>query len=235
MAKFVGRTEELQWLREEFERVVQDKKPRISVILGDPGQGKTRLVQEFYQRLASDPEWDPEDVDFWPPMYQSRDGDKAKRLEPCPDMADHRAKGAPKFLWLGIRSEEATDTNSNLNVCKLNNLHEQLQNLKTVIQETKSILMRVREGVPEALLFSISKAVQVFTGLDIYGARNIPGMFQNVYKRATEGKETRGQRREVNRAQESSQNELGKILLKDVLYLSKTYPVIIFLDDSQWL
>ena len=60
MGKFVGRTEELKWLEDEFKLVVEHRKPRISVILGDPGQGKTRLVQEFYQKLASDPEWDPE-------------------------------------------------------------------------------------------------------------------------------------------------------------------------------
>ena len=235
MAKFVGREKELEWLQDEFKLVVKDRKPRISVILGDPGQGKTRLVQEFYQKLASDPEWDPEDVDFWPPMYQSRDGDKAKRLEPCPDMQGHQAKGAPRFLWLGVRSEDPTRPNADLSVCKLNGLHMQVQTLATVMEETKSSWKKIQDVAPDALLFALKRGFEFGTGIDPEDVQKVPGKLKDGLERLTESTEEKAQRREVSRARDARLNELVTTMVKGSVSLAKHRPVIIFLDDAQWM
>jgi class 3 adenylate cyclase len=53
-APLVGRSEELDTLRVAFEAVAQTKKPRLVTVIGDPGVGKSRLVEEFVARLHDD-------------------------------------------------------------------------------------------------------------------------------------------------------------------------------------
>jgi class 3 adenylate cyclase/tetratricopeptide (TPR) repeat protein len=50
-APYVGREEELELLRNVFNRVVRDRRAQLVTIFGDPGIGKSRLVQEFYAGL----------------------------------------------------------------------------------------------------------------------------------------------------------------------------------------
>ena len=52
-AAFVGRDEELGRLQAGYEQVVAERSPRLELILGDPGVGKTRLVRELWQWLAA--------------------------------------------------------------------------------------------------------------------------------------------------------------------------------------
>jgi len=52
-AAFVGREAELARLEQAYEQVVAEGAPRFQLILGDPGVGKTRLVRELWQWLAS--------------------------------------------------------------------------------------------------------------------------------------------------------------------------------------
>jgi class 3 adenylate cyclase/tetratricopeptide (TPR) repeat protein len=52
-AAFVGRDEELAKLQSAYEQAVSEGTPRLALILGDPGVGKTRLVRELWQWLAA--------------------------------------------------------------------------------------------------------------------------------------------------------------------------------------
>jgi len=45
--RFVGREQELQLLTNSYERAVRDKRANLVTVFGDPGVGKTRLVEEF--------------------------------------------------------------------------------------------------------------------------------------------------------------------------------------------
>jgi len=47
----VGRRHEVNLLRDTFDRAVQSKRPHLFTLLGEPGIGKTRLVQEFVAGL----------------------------------------------------------------------------------------------------------------------------------------------------------------------------------------
>ena len=49
---FVGRDDELTRLQEAYRQVVAVGRPRLVVIVGDPGVGKTRLVRQLWQWLA---------------------------------------------------------------------------------------------------------------------------------------------------------------------------------------
>ncbi len=54
---FVGRDRELVMLRERFARTVDDGTAGLVTVVGEPGIGKSRLVEEFRQGLASDVVW----------------------------------------------------------------------------------------------------------------------------------------------------------------------------------
>jgi DNA-binding SARP family transcriptional activator len=49
---FVGRAHELASLESMYESVVEEQRPRLAVLLGQAGVGKTRLVDEFVARIA---------------------------------------------------------------------------------------------------------------------------------------------------------------------------------------
>jgi class 3 adenylate cyclase/tetratricopeptide (TPR) repeat protein len=52
-AAFVGRDAELARLQDAYREAVDTCSPRLEVIVGDPGVGKTRLVRELWQWLAA--------------------------------------------------------------------------------------------------------------------------------------------------------------------------------------
>lgn len=54
-AVFVGRDLELAQLEEALARVIRDENPQLATITGDPGVGKTRLIQHFRIRLDGSP------------------------------------------------------------------------------------------------------------------------------------------------------------------------------------
>jgi tetratricopeptide (TPR) repeat protein len=99
---FYGRQQELAWLRQQFESCGSagpERGPRMVFLVAESGLGKSRLVQELYFALASDPRWDPPDVDYWPDAFATT-GDV---LRITPDMKGHKAQGPPRFIWLGAR------------------------------------------------------------------------------------------------------------------------------------
>ena len=49
---FVGRAHELSSLESMYESVVEEERPRLAVLLGQAGVGKTRLIDEFVARIA---------------------------------------------------------------------------------------------------------------------------------------------------------------------------------------
>ncbi len=51
-AQFVGRMGELETLTAVVERAIRDQRPQVVVVIGEPGIGKTRLVDEFAARTT---------------------------------------------------------------------------------------------------------------------------------------------------------------------------------------
>ncbi|HEY6398939.1 MAG TPA: AAA family ATPase, partial [Solirubrobacteraceae bacterium] len=52
---FVGRDEEFGRLLGTYRRTVEMRRPKLVTVVGDAGVGKTRLVREFWDRLANEP------------------------------------------------------------------------------------------------------------------------------------------------------------------------------------
>jgi len=92
--EFVGRQEELAWLRSQFDACAtrgtdgQYGGPRMAFVIAESGVGKSRLVQELYLQLTSNPQWDPPEFDYWPDSFSNSGGRSRAR----PDMTGHTAK-----------------------------------------------------------------------------------------------------------------------------------------------
>jgi len=52
-ARFVGRRRELEWLEDVVARARADGRPRLAMVVGEAGMGKTSLVREFRERLPA--------------------------------------------------------------------------------------------------------------------------------------------------------------------------------------
>lgn len=103
---FCGRIQELAQLVSRFQEVQAGKGPRLTVILGERGMGKTRLAQELYRVLAA--QYDPQN--YWPDDTSLFVG---KNLCVAPHLADPAVQNHYRsfkleerpmpFLWWGFR------------------------------------------------------------------------------------------------------------------------------------
>jgi len=66
MSQFIGREAELARLRADWE-IASGGVPRLVVLAGDSGLGKTRLAQELYRWLST--QRDPEN--YWPDAFRT--------------------------------------------------------------------------------------------------------------------------------------------------------------------
>lgn len=96
---FCGREEEVTALVEAYRAVARGdaEGPRVVVLLGEAGLGKTRLVQEFYARIAADAERAGER--YWPPAL----GQVGDNLSVNPPDASWDPTQTMPFLWWGVR------------------------------------------------------------------------------------------------------------------------------------
>lgn len=95
LSQFLDREAELAALEAAWTSSVSGS-PRVIVIRGDSGLGKTRLVQEFYRRLVRD--HDPEG--YWPSMFTGDGG--AISLEPAMEDNPHELERTLPWLWLAL-------------------------------------------------------------------------------------------------------------------------------------
>lgn len=95
---FCGRERDLDRLHEAWRAVAEGGGPRLVVLLAESGLGKTRLVQEFYARLAADHR-SPEGEGYWPPRLGRND----QNLVVNPDLAAVDGAQVMPFLWWALR------------------------------------------------------------------------------------------------------------------------------------
>ncbi|MEY3989248.1 MAG: ATPase domain [Chloroflexota bacterium] len=66
---FFGRDNELTELHQLLERTATGAGPQVITFVAETGVGKSRIVQQFYNRLTIDPAWD--EHNYWPDAFQS--------------------------------------------------------------------------------------------------------------------------------------------------------------------
>lgn len=101
-APFCGRENELAALLAEWEAASTQRRARTVAVLGEPGLGKTRLVQAFFSALSA-----RAGSGYWPAVL----GRLGNNLQVNPD-ADPARSGAPPFLWWGLRLVDPLVPNS---------------------------------------------------------------------------------------------------------------------------
>ena len=112
---FCGRSAQLEALERAYGDVAAGGGPRLVVVLGDRGMGKTRLVQELYRILTT--RYDPDD--YWPDASLFR----GNNLRVAPDTRDDPIVAAHfgafklgerrlPFLWWGFRLADPEDRNA---------------------------------------------------------------------------------------------------------------------------
>jgi tetratricopeptide (TPR) repeat protein len=105
--EFVARERECAQLVSAFERVASGAGPLAIEIRGPSGSGKSRLVSELYARLAASADCNPPESAYWPPEIPM--GPTARPVSPELRKAP-AARGAARFLWLGVRACERLGT-----------------------------------------------------------------------------------------------------------------------------
>ena len=96
---FCGRERELARLDEAWAAVAEGDggEPQVVALVAESGLGKTRVVQEFYRRLAA--RMQGETVRYWPPTLGQVDDNLQVHVEPS--TCDPSAP--VPFLWWGLR------------------------------------------------------------------------------------------------------------------------------------
>ena len=96
---FVGRSPELEQLLGLWREVCNPGNgPKLVTILGEPGYGKTRLIREFYSKIASESHGKDR---YWPSSLPQ----SANRMDINPQFGGGTGDAEMPWLWWGIRCE----------------------------------------------------------------------------------------------------------------------------------
>ena len=239
--KFWGRSEELAWLRGQFEAcATRDTDgsfpgPRMALVVAESGLGKSRLVQELYVRLTSDPRWDPPEVDYWPDAFQA----SGEELRVVPDMTGHRAMGPPRFAWLGARWHDPRERNRTSRSSILPELRSSLMVHAEIHRDHQSVWADAAAKATDA---ARNHGLGELTGQVVdYALQSVP--FGGLLFKLGSG--AIGFARDRMAGPSSVEEETKKDRLSDaaevlecfrlLLAARSAVPVILWLDDAQWI
>jgi tetratricopeptide (TPR) repeat protein len=245
---YCGRGAELDRLEQAYRDVAAGDGPRLAVILGDRGIGKTRLVQEFYRRLTTG--HDPHR--YWPDaaLFRGNNLRVAPDVRDDPDIAAHFAQfkldeRPMPFLWWGFRLADPTDRNA---------IRTDLAAHRRFLEPHLTPLFFARE---DAALRREIKAQGAIVGWNaLYKAvASIPlvGLLASLltegvvvgrdYARTRTRRQHLAQRRAQARADALAREQTSDIVeatLRDLAAVlgpsqeMATIPVIVFVDDAQF-
>lgn len=116
LKKFVGRDAELNMLIAGWDRTL-NQCPQLVVLLADTGLGKTRLIHEFYRKIAAGQQHDPAEQPYWPEVLD--ENLVTLRLNPDISSGARMVEDLPWFWW-GIRWQPPAKHNAEgFQVCGL--------------------------------------------------------------------------------------------------------------------
>lgn len=235
-SELIGRDDDLRWLRRLFDQAAgmtdQPRGPRMAVVIGESGLGKTRLVQELYLQLTVDPTWDPPEVNYWPDAFRGLDD----QLRVNPDMAGHVPLGPPELLWLGARWQAPTARNVDTRRSALAELCDELDIHAGLVARHKDGWKGVAAAGARGLLEGGAEHL-LEEGMDLLVpqasalfklARGAHGLLRDRSRREASA-DARSRSAAVTVA-----DRLSKAL-RGLLHRDDPLPVILWLDDAQWI
>jgi len=236
--EFIGREKELAWLRSQFDACAtrgpdgQYGGPRMAFIIAESGIGKSRLVQELYLQLTSDPKWDPPEVDYWPDAFKA----SGQELHVVPDMQSHEAKGPPRFAWLGGRWYPTNERN----VQARNSILPELRSSLTVHAE----ILRSHQSLWQDAAGRIVGAVRQEGVGEVIGqladnALPFGGLLLKITSGIKEFAADRhaGPKSYEEISQKKALSDVDEVLdcFRLLLDTKSAVPAVLWLDDAQWI
>ncbi|MGA0870206.1 MAG: hypothetical protein ACO3UM_14855, partial [Planctomycetota bacterium] len=233
---FFGRDDEIRRLRAHFDAVTSRQPgggfegPRFAVVIAESGFGKSRLVQELYHQLTSDPVWDPDDVDYWPEAF----GGAGEQLRVNPEMRGHEMHGPPRFLWLGARwtapDQRNVDTRSALPDLRTEfKVHTDiLERHQDLFTQSLRKVRQARQDLAGEVLSQAADAALPLGGLLLRGI----GMARDALRGSKERERSAGEERD-----QQLLDIVGELqeCFRSTLEGRGAVPVVLWLDDAQWM
>lgn len=234
--QFFGREDELAQIQSHWEKIasgnVDDESvSNIMVVTGSTGEGKTRLIQRFYETLANDPEWNLPSNAFWPSEFQGQDG----VLRVNPDTSNHEPGGPPRFMWLGMRWQSAEVRNLEERRCPIPEARTVLRLHNDQIIKYQSVweklwatgknkfINQLKDGCIDTLLD--------YLPIGGFGFKTIGTFASTIYEANQSAKSRRENQTKVQLGDtEAFLDDLAEFYKRKV-----SIPLVLFLDDAQWI
>ncbi len=227
---FCGREQELTRLSHLFDTVAAERTPRLAVIAGESGLGKTALVQQFYCTLCTN----ASPNDFWPDAFQTLDDLGVNPTFP----RGHKATSPPPFMWLGMRWPEPDPPNSAPTNCQLPVARDVLERHHRVSEATRPPLKRYGRSLLRQCTTALrDSAGAIAARVSEIFSEFLPlvGYVLKLLFRA--GRETldhsEASHYEVRKTDE--QRSVKAIDREISRLMTEALPTIIWLDDAQWI
>jgi hypothetical protein len=224
-------------------------RPAVAVLIGDSGQGKSRLVQEFYRRIACAPSGgglDPED--YWPDAFA--DPDRCSKVV-NPDIAEGQTTAkVPPFIWWGVRWQEPAVGGAPSQVELTSPVH--LDCLEAHRDGCKRRVERLLTLAGKSLKLASSSLVPGFPDLPFVdlvkeaidkgsASIDLAASMRGMREKLDDWRKGRDARRGVQRRRDSA---LGRVqaVLTGILkppslgpIRDASTPVVLWLDDAHWM
>lgn len=228
---FLGRRTELGRLLDLFRDTAERRRPSLAVIVGESGTGKTRLAQAVYQRLTTDPDWDPAAVNYWPDAFQG----SSEALRVTPDFKGHCPSGPPRFLWLGARWFDP-DRPLEDRACPLPNVLDQLAQHQERWKTLGSVWTHLASEA-SGRLAGLAREGGLETAVELTGIPGLKLALEGVDVAQTVLRSRWRESRSDDRLARESINAGRRLAraLKSLLGTSHPLPTVLFLDDAQWI
>ena len=216
-------------------------KPSMVVLRGESGHGKSRIVQEFYRRIAcstddADLPLDPDD--YWPDAFGDPDA-SGKLVNPVIPV-DQTRKKIPPFLWWGVQWPEPPAGSDHRRAALLDGgfldclvaHHEGISRrfamAMTVAKKAGGLLARnLTLGVIDGDLILDTAEATGRIGDRINAARRMLQGFDHASRVDERGRDR------LLELQQTLRTILGPAGLGP--FQDATTPIVLWLDDAQWM
>ncbi len=249
---FVGRETELEQLITDWDNI-KDGKPRIRVILGETGLGKTRLIQQFYNHISINNDANG----YWPDKLNI---EKSLSLNPDFKNKKNQSDKIPWFWWAlrGTKPGERNQSEGNPSVLIEPIIHltshiKYLKNKSNLTSEKLSLgenilklVIAISSGLTPVAVGTAATVGTVGTvgivgilGATLVGSVGVLSAFQDT--RAAVGNidnidNMLNDNNTILDYQNTENKELFETIVEYFEQIGKeNIPIIIIIDDAQWV
>ncbi|WP_422122339.1 AAA family ATPase [Planococcus sp. X10-3] len=236
-SSFLARDNELNNLISKFTDS-KENRTNFSLILGDSGLGKTRLIQEFYHYLSKNE--DP--GDFWPDVLN--DTVHTMTISPAIETFDKESNNNIPWYWFAIRCTNNDERNNGQHISPLNQIRNQVRlQLHAIIEEQKK-KTRQKSALKSSLTLIANYA---FPGSSaVYDV--VESVVQNIETGIGSADSIKdlwkfSRTKTNNNIKTVAENEEYQSLVNQTLDLfsvlfqqkeSESIPLVLVVDDAQW-